>query len=105
MSQFLSFQFRPYQTFEHLLILHSPTGLALAPWDVLCGGKIRTDAEEARRKESGEKGRTIFSPEWERTEDEKKISGVLEEVGREVGVGDNVQAGMCSYRAYVAAGY
>ncbi|EIM85932.1 Aldo/keto reductase [Stereum hirsutum FP-91666 SS1] len=72
-------------------------GLALAPWDVLCGGKIRTDAEEARRKESGEKGRTIFSPEWERTEDEKKISGVLEEVGREVGVGDNVQAVAIAY--------
>ena len=32
-------------------------GLALAPWDVLGGGKIRSDAEEARRRENGEKGR------------------------------------------------
>ena len=23
-------------------------GLALPPWDVLCGGRLRTDAEEAR---------------------------------------------------------
>lgn len=30
--------------------------MALAPWDVLGGGKIRTDAEEQRRRESGEKG-------------------------------------------------
>ena len=31
-------------------------GLALAPWGVLGGGKIRSNAEEARHKESGEKG-------------------------------------------------
>lgn len=31
-------------------------GMALAPWNVLAGGKIRTDAEEARRRETGEKG-------------------------------------------------
>lgn len=42
----------------------------------------------------------IFGPEWERTADEKKVCAVLEEVGKEVGVGDNVQAGMLLYRAY-----
>ena len=31
-------------------------GMALAPWDVLHGGRIRTDAEEQRRRESGEHG-------------------------------------------------
>lgn len=31
-------------------------GMALAPFDVLAGGKIRSDAEEQRRRESGEKG-------------------------------------------------
>ncbi|KAH9975186.1 Aldo/keto reductase [Russula compacta] len=60
-------------------------GLALAPWDVLGGGKIRSDAEEARRRESGEKGRTILNPEWERTEEERKVCLVLEQVAKEVG--------------------
>jgi aryl-alcohol dehydrogenase-like predicted oxidoreductase len=61
-------------------------GLALAPWDVLGGGKIRSDAEEARRRETGEKGRSIFGPNWERTEEERKVCLVLEEVAKEVGV-------------------
>jgi aryl-alcohol dehydrogenase-like predicted oxidoreductase len=60
-------------------------GLALAPWGVLGGGKIRTNAEEVRRRESGEKGRTIFSPDWERTPEQKKVCDVLEEVAKEVG--------------------
>jgi aryl-alcohol dehydrogenase-like predicted oxidoreductase len=48
-------------------------GLALAPWGILGSGKIRTNAEEARRKESGEKGRTILNPNWERSPAEKKV--------------------------------
>lgn len=68
-------------------------GLALAPWDVLASGKLRSNAEEARRRETGEKGRMIFSSNWERTEDEKKVCDVLEETAAEVGLGDNVQAG------------
>jgi aryl-alcohol dehydrogenase-like predicted oxidoreductase len=60
-------------------------GLALAPWGVLAGGKIRTNAEEARRKASGEKGRTIFDPNWERTPAEKKVCDTLEEIAKEVG--------------------
>ncbi|KAH9166649.1 NADP-dependent oxidoreductase domain-containing protein [Lactarius sanguifluus] len=60
-------------------------GLVLAPWGVLAGGKIRTNAEEARRKESGEKGRTTFDPEWERTLEQKKVCDVLEEIAKEVG--------------------
>ena len=60
-------------------------GLALAPWGVLGGGKIRTNAEEARRKESGEKGRVVLSPDWERTPEQKKVCDVLEEIGKEVG--------------------
>lgn len=31
-------------------------GMALAPFDVLAGGKIRSDAEEQRRRQTGEKG-------------------------------------------------
>lgn len=65
---------------------HPPhPGLALAPWGVLCGGRLRTDEEEARRRESGENGRTILHPNWERNEDEKKISAALEKVANEVG--------------------
>ncbi|KAJ7575758.1 Aldo/keto reductase [Mycena floridula] len=60
-------------------------GLALAPWSVLAGGKIRTDEEEQRRKDTGENGRTTFNPNWERTDAEKKVCRVLEEVGAEVG--------------------
>ena len=40
-------------------------GMALAPWGVLGGGRIRTDAEEQRRRETGEKGtRHGSSPLW-----------------------------------------
>jgi aryl-alcohol dehydrogenase-like predicted oxidoreductase len=60
-------------------------GLALAPWGVLGSGKIRTNAEEARRKESGEKRRMTFSPSWERTPAEKKVCDALEEIAKEVG--------------------
>ncbi|EIN06102.1 Aldo/keto reductase [Punctularia strigosozonata HHB-11173 SS5] len=61
------------------------SGLALAPWNVLAGGKIRTDEEEQRRRESGEKGRTVLNPNWERTEDERKVCKALEKVAAEVG--------------------
>jgi aryl-alcohol dehydrogenase-like predicted oxidoreductase len=60
-------------------------GLALAPWEVLGGGKIRTDAEEARRRETGEKGRMVYGPNWERTEEERKVCLVLEQIAKEVG--------------------
>ena len=67
-------------------------GLALAPWGILAGGRIRTDAEEERRRESGEDGRIVFRSNWERGEEERKVSRVLEEVGKEVGV-EGVTAG------------
>ena len=60
-------------------------GLALAPWGVLGGGRIRTNAEEARRKESGEKGRMMLTTDWERTTEQKKVCDVLEEIGKELG--------------------
>ncbi|KAJ7683563.1 NADP-dependent oxidoreductase domain-containing protein [Mycena rosella] len=60
-------------------------GLALAPWNVLATGHFRTDAEEERRRTTGENGRTVFDPEWERTEDEKKMSRALEKVADEIG--------------------
>ncbi|KAF9067232.1 NADP-dependent oxidoreductase domain-containing protein [Rhodocollybia butyracea] len=60
-------------------------GLALTPWSVLAAGKLRTDAEEQRRRESGENGRTMFGANWERTEEEVKISHALEKVAKDIG--------------------
>ncbi|KAL1948551.1 hypothetical protein VTO73DRAFT_12626 [Trametes versicolor] len=73
-------------------------GMALAPWNVLAGGKIRTDAEEARRRETGEKGRATFVTglNWERDETQKKVSAVLETVASEVGA-SNIQAVAIAY--------
>ena len=42
---------------EHTLIYLLPfQGMAIAPFAVLAAGKIRTDAEEQKRRETGEKG-------------------------------------------------
>ncbi|EIW53428.1 Aldo/keto reductase [Trametes versicolor FP-101664 SS1] len=71
-------------------------GLALAPWSVLAAGKIRTDEEEERRRKTGEKGRTISRPDWERTEDEKKMCKALEEVAKQVGA-KSIQAVAIAY--------
>ncbi|CAL1709960.1 unnamed protein product [Somion occarium] len=70
---------------REILPMARAEGMAIAPWNVLAAGKIRTDAEEQRRRETGEKGRTIFSPNWERTEDERKVCLALEKVAEEVG--------------------
>ena len=84
-------------------------GMAIAPWNVLAAGKVRTDAEEEERRQTGEKGmhadmvllrsvltsasgRTMMDPRWERNETEKKIAKALEEVAAEVGA-SNIQAG------------
>jgi hypothetical protein len=62
------------------------TGLGLHIWGVLAGGKIRTNEEEKRRIESGEKGRiTPWEPEWLRTPAEVKVCDGLEAVAKEVG--------------------
>jgi len=71
-------------------------GLAIAPWGVLGAGKVRTDAEEERRRESGEKGCTLFDRNWERTEEERKVCLVLEDIAKEVGV-DSVAAVAIAY--------
>ena len=66
--------------------------MALAPWNVLAGGKIRTDEEEERRRQTGEKGRMLTGPQWERTEEERKVCKALEEVAKQVGT-ESIQAG------------
>ena len=59
--------------------------MAIAPFGVLGGGKIRTNAEEQRRIESGEGGRSFFIGDWKRTPEERKICAELEKVTNEVG--------------------
>ncbi|KAI0760914.1 aryl-alcohol dehydrogenase [Trametes elegans] len=71
-------------------------GMAIAPWEVLAAGKIRTDAEEEARRQSGEKGRMLLSPNWERNETERKVAKVLEQVAAKVGA-KTIQAVAIAY--------
>ncbi|KAH9477950.1 Aryl-alcohol dehydrogenase [NADP(+)] [Psilocybe cubensis] len=74
------------RSFEREIIpMARSEGLALAPWNVLAAGKIRTDEEEEKRRQTGEKGRTVMSDQWERTEQEKAVCKALEKVASEVG--------------------
>lgn len=74
------------RSFEREIIpMARSLGLALAPFNVLAGGKLRTDQEEKQRLESGEKGRTFQNADWMRNEDEKKMSAALEKVAKELG--------------------
>lgn len=69
--------------------------MALAPWNVLAQGRLRSDEEERKRQESGEGGRTFYvaGGKWTRSEVEIKASHALEKVAKEVGT-DHVSAGM-----------
>ncbi|KZV74347.1 aryl-alcohol dehydrogenase [NADP+] [Peniophora sp. CONT] len=71
-------------------------GLALAPWDVLASGKIRTDAEEGARRKSDEHDNDPSGQGWERNENEKKMAAVLEEIATEVG-SKSIQAVAIAY--------
>ncbi|KAF8970118.1 Aldo/keto reductase [Flammula alnicola] len=74
------------RSFEREIIpMCKSEGMALAPWNVLAGGKIRTDEEEEQRRQTGEKGRTLLGPDWERNDQEKAVCKALEKVAAEVG--------------------
>ncbi|KAN0087426.1 NADP-dependent oxidoreductase domain containing protein [Tylopilus felleus] len=60
-------------------------GMALAPWGVLAGGKIRSDEEEERRARSGDIGRWFEGVEWKRNENERIVCAALSKVAEEVG--------------------
>ncbi|KAF9027757.1 Aldo/keto reductase [Hymenopellis radicata] len=63
-------------------------GLALAPFQVLGAGRLRTEAEDKRRRETGESERTVGGAgnvSSTRTELEIKLSSALEKVANEVG--------------------
>ncbi|KAL3442697.1 aryl-alcohol dehydrogenase [NADP(+)] [Aspergillus insuetus] len=59
--------------------------MAVAPWEVLCGGRLRSDAEEERRRATGEKGRDTAGAGWKRTEQEKNMVKALEAIAKDVG--------------------
>ncbi|KAJ7643340.1 NADP-dependent oxidoreductase domain-containing protein [Mycena polygramma] len=74
------------RAFEREIIpMARANGLALAPFSVLANGSIRTDAEEQKRKETGDLGRTLFKPQWERTEEQRNMTHALEKVAKETG--------------------
>lgn len=75
-------------------------GLALAPWGVVGQGRLMTDAEEQRRRETGERGRTMVSEEWKRKPEEVKISQKLEEIAKEVGA-EHITAVAIAYVMHV----
>lgn len=75
-------------------------GLALAPWNVLAGGKLRSDEEEKKRLETGEKGRDMYGVGWQRNENETKMSHTLEKIGKEVG--GSISAGESKERSILA---
>ena len=77
----------------YLFITECPKGMALIPWNVIAGGRLRSDAEEKRRAESGEGGRTMDRDNWKRTELETKASRALEKVAKEHGDDISVSAG------------
>ena len=70
--------------------------MALAPWNVLASGKIRSDAEEERRRQTGEAGRQMFGPDWERTPEQRKVCLALEQVAKEVGA-ENITSVAIAY--------
>lgn len=60
-------------------------GMALAPWDVLGGGKFQSKKSMEERKKNKEGLRSIAGP-GEQTEDEVKISEALSKVASEHGI-------------------
>lgn len=77
--------------------------MALAPFRVLGTGKLRTDAEEQRRRESNEKGRDVFGTGWERSEIEVKMSHALEKVASEVGAKSITSGKLLSFPILIIA--
>ncbi|KAH0282688.1 putative aryl-alcohol dehydrogenase Aad14 [Aureobasidium namibiae CBS 147.97] len=57
-------------------------GMALAPWDVLGGGRFQTKAAIEERKKNNESIRALMGPP-EQSDDEVKMSAALEEVANE----------------------
>ena len=59
-------------------------GMALAPWDVVGGGKFQSKKQIEERKKAGEGLRSFMGPE--QTEQQAKVSAALEKVAGEHGI-------------------
>ncbi|KKA22299.1 Aryl-alcohol dehydrogenase Aad14 [Rasamsonia emersonii CBS 393.64] len=70
-------------------------GMAIAPWDVLGGGRFQSKKEIEERKKRGEPLRSLFRPP-EQTETEIKVSEALAKVAEEHGI-DSVTAIALAY--------
>ena len=70
-------------------------GMALAPWDVLGGGKFQTKAQLAQRQKAGEGLRSLQGPE--QSEQEAKVSEALEKVAKEQGEDVSITAIALAY--------
>lgn len=76
-------------------------GMALAPWDVLGGGKFQTKKAIEERKKNGETLRG-FTPARDQTPDEEKVSEALAKVASEHGI-ESVTAIALAYVLHKAA--
>ncbi|KIJ42318.1 hypothetical protein M422DRAFT_254391 [Sphaerobolus stellatus SS14] len=65
-------------------------------WNVLAAGHIRSDEDEERRRQTGEKGRVGNDRDWLRSDAEKKMCGALEVVRKQVGA-NNMTAVAIAY--------
>ncbi|KAH8823435.1 aryl-alcohol dehydrogenase AAD14, partial [Flagelloscypha sp. PMI_526] len=74
---------------REILPMAQAHGMAIAPWNVLGGGKLRSSRDEKAREESGEGGRTAFG-DWRKSENETKMTEVLEKIAAELG--DNIES-------------
>ncbi|KAF8644326.1 hypothetical protein AX16_008534 [Volvariella volvacea WC 439] len=88
-TSFVVFQ-APYSILERdlereIMPMCQYEGMALTLWNVLGAGRIRSDEEEEKRRQTGEKGRSFMGSNWERTPDQKKICQALEVVAKQVG--------------------
>jgi aryl-alcohol dehydrogenase-like predicted oxidoreductase len=75
-----------YRDFEREILPMARTfGMALAPWGVNGGGKLKTKKEVAERRQKGESLRQMVGDDFQ-TETEEKMSAALEKVAKELGV-------------------
>lgn len=69
--------------------------MALAPWNVLGGGKFQTKEQVEERKKQGEGLRSMMGND-QQSEEEEKISAALEKIRAEVG-GKSITAVALAY--------
>lgn len=99
LAQFVIYQGRwnvIQRDFERdILDLARHEGMALAPWNVLGGGKFQTKEQVEERKKQGEGLRSMMGND-QQSEEEEKISAALEKIRAEVG-GKSITAVALAY--------